>query len=209
MNIVMFGATGTLGSRILNELVSRGNNVTAVVRDPAKLCSYENVTGTSGDIFDSASVDEAARGADVVVSAYGPGPENPDLLLKATASLIEGVEASGVKRLVMVGGAGSLEVAPGVHLVDTPNFPAEWKGIALSHRDALGLLRRSKLDWTSVSPAAYIHPGERTGRFRLGLDQLITDEKGNSEISAEDFAIALADEVENPRHIRQRFTASW
>jgi putative NADH-flavin reductase len=109
----------------------------------------------------------------------------------------------------MVGGAGSLEVAPGVQLVDTPNFPAEFKGIAIAHRDALELLKSSKLDWTSASPAAYIHPGERTGRFRLATDQLITDEKGQSEISAEDFAIAVADEVENPRHIRQRFTAAW
>ena len=144
-----------------------------------------------------------------MVSAYGPGPENPDLLLKATESLIAGVAAGGVRRLVMVGGAGTLETAPGRQLMDAPDFPAAWKGIAMAHGNALQLLRASGLDWTSVSPAAYIHPGERTGKFRTGTDNLITNDQGQSEISAEDFAIAVADEVENPRHIRQRFTAAW
>jgi uncharacterized protein len=209
MNIVMFGATGTLGSRILDELVSRGNSVTAVIRDPCKLPSRENVIGTSSDIFDPRAVADAVRGADVVVSAYGPGPESPDLLLKATASLIKGVEASGVKRLVVVGGAGGLDVRPGVRLVDTHDFPPEWKGIALAHIQALELLKQSKLEWACLSPAANIHPGERTGHYRLGTEELVTDVNGNSEISAEDFAIALADEVENPRHRRQRFTAAW
>jgi putative NADH-flavin reductase len=209
MNVVLFGASGTLGSRILNELVSRGHQLTAVVRDPSKIEAHENVTVTAGDIFDPDSVAEAARGADVVISAYGPGTENVGVLLNATRSLIAGVEAAGVRRLIMVGGAGSLEVAPGVQLIDTPDFPAEWKAIAQAHREALGVIRTSNLDWTSVSPAAYIHPGERTGRFRLGSDQLIVDEKGASEISAEDFAIAIADEVEGPKHIRQRFTAAW
>jgi putative NADH-flavin reductase len=119
------------------------------------------------------------------------------------------VEASGVKRLIVVGGAGSLEVAPGLHLVDTPGFPEEWKGIALAHRDALELMKGASLEWTSLSPAAYIHPGERTGKYRSSLDQLIADEKGNSEISAEDFAIALADEVEHPAHARMRFAVAW
>jgi putative NADH-flavin reductase len=209
MNVVLFGATGTLGSRILEELLSRGHNMTAVVRDPSKLEPHENVTETAGDIFDSAGVADAASGADVVVSAYGPGPEKPELLLDATRSLIAGVEDSGVKRLIVAGGAGSLEVAPGVRLVDTPDFPPEWKGIAIAHAEALELLRTSRLDWTSVSPAAYIHPGERTGKYRTGEDQLLVDEKGQSEISAEDFAIAIADEVEHPRHLRERFTAAW
>ena len=209
MNVVLFGATGTLGSRILNELLSRGHNLTAVVRDPSKLEPHENVTETAGDIFDAASVSDAAAGADVVVSAYGPGPEKPELLLDATRSLIAGVEASGVKRLIAAGGAGSLEVAPGMRLVDTPDFPPEWKAIAIAHADALELLRASKLDWTSVCPAAYIHPGERTGKYRVGKDQLLVNDKGQSEISAEDFAIAIADEVENPRHLRERFTVAW
>jgi len=209
MNIVMFGATGTIGSRILEELLARGHSVTAVIRDPGKLARYENVIGTAGDIFDSGSVADAVQGADVVVSAYGPGPEKPELLTKAMASLIQGVERARVKRLVAVGGAGTLEVAPGLQLVDTPNFPAEWKGIALAHREALELLKSAKTDWTSLSPAAYIHPGERTGKYRVSQDQLLADEKGNSEISAEDFAIALVDEVETPRHPRQRFAVAW
>ena len=209
MNIVLFGATGMIGSRILDELVSRGHSITAVIRDPGKLAGRENVIGTSGDIFDAASVADAVRDGDLVVSAYGPGPENPDLLLKATECLIAGVAAGGVRRLVMVGGAGTLETAPGRQLMDAPDFPAAWKGIAMAHGNALQLLRASGLDWTSVSPAAYIHPGERTGKFRTGTDNLITNDQGQSEISAEDFAIAVADEVENPRHIRQRFTAAW
>ncbi|HVW85842.1 MAG TPA: NAD(P)-dependent oxidoreductase [Bryobacteraceae bacterium] len=209
MNVVLLGASGMIGSRILNELISRGHQVTAVVRDPTKVEAHENVTATAGDIFNPDSVADAARGGDVVVSAYGPGPENPDVLLNATRGLIAGVAKSGVKRLVAVGGAGSLEVAPGVRLVDTPAFPPEWRSIALRHRDALDLLRASTLDWTSISPAAYIHPGDRTGTYRLGKDQLVVNDRGESEISAEDFAIAVADEVENPRHSRERFTAGW
>jgi len=180
-----------------------------VVLDPGKLEGHENVTVTAGNIFDPASVADAAAGADVVVSAYGPGPAKPELLLDATRSLIAGVEASGVKRLIAVGGAGTLEVAPGMKLVDTPDFPPEWKTIAIAHGEALELLRASKLDWTSVSPAAYIHPGERTGYYRTATDQLIVNDKGQSEISAEDYAIAIADEVEKPKHIRARFTAAW
>jgi putative NADH-flavin reductase len=209
MNIVMFGATGTLGSRILDELISRGHNITAVVRDPAKLAGRENVTGTSGDIYDPSDVADAARGADIVVSAYGPGSENPNLLVNATESLIAGTTEAGVRRLLTVGGAGTLEVATGVQLVDTRDFPVEWKEIARAHRDALELLRSSGLDWTNITPPAFIHPGERTGKYRLGANELLTDERGKSEISAEDFAIALADEVENRRHVRTRFTVAW
>ena len=123
MNIVLFGASGTIGSRLLTELISRGHQLTAVVRDPSKIEPHENTVASAGDVFDPESVKEAASGADLVISAYGPGPANPELLVKATRSLIAGVEASGVKRLIMVGGAGSLEVAPGVRLVDTPTFP--------------------------------------------------------------------------------------
>ncbi len=209
MNVVLFGATGTLGSRILKELVSRGHHITAVVRDPSKLETRENVTATTCDIFDAASVADAAGGADVVLSAYGPGAGKPELLLDAMRALIAGVGASGTMRLIAVGGAGSLEVAPGVRLVDTPDFPPEWKGIAIAHAEALDLLRPSKLDWTSVSPAAYIHPGERTGHYRVDKDRLLVNDKGQSEISAEDFAIAIADELENPQHLRERFTAAW
>lgn len=209
MNVVLFGATGTIGSRIATELLSRGHGVTAVVRDPAKLGPSENLVVTAGNIFDAADVADAVRGADAVISAYGPGPEKPDLLVRAFGSLIQGVEQSGVRRLIAVGGAGSLEVAPGVQLVDSPGFPAEWRPIALAHAEALDLLRQSTLDWTSVSPAAFIHPGERTGAYRKALDTLVVNDAGQSEISAEDYAIAIADEIENPAHLRARFTVAW
>jgi putative NADH-flavin reductase len=198
-----------IGSRILDELLSRGHAVTAVVRDASKLEARENLIASSGDIFDPASVAEASRGADVVVCAYGPGPTTAAPLVTAIRSLLAGVAASGVKRLIAVGGAGSLEVAPGLQLVDTPDFPADWKEIALAHREALELVKASSLEWTSVSPAAYIHPGERTGKYRTSDDTLLVNEQGQSEISAEDFAIAIADEVEKPRHIRKRFAAAW
>jgi putative NADH-flavin reductase len=198
-----------VGSRLLAELVSRGHSVTAVVRDPSKIEAHENTIATAGDIFDPKSVAEASEGADLVISAYGPGPANPELMTSATHSLIEGVKASGVRRLIMVGGAGSLEVAPGVKLIDTPNFPPEWKGIAQAHSEALEILKQSELDWTSASPAAYIHPGERTGKFRLGTDQLIVNEQGGSEISAEDFSVAIADEVVKAEFVGRRFTAAW
>jgi putative NADH-flavin reductase len=110
---------------------------------------------------------------------------------------------------LVVGGAGSLEVAPGVQLVDTPNFPQEWKGIALAHRDVLPILKASDLEWTYLSPAALIQPGERTGKFRLGGTQMVTDEKGESRISAEDFAVALVSELETPKHVRQQFTLGY
>jgi putative NADH-flavin reductase len=209
MKIAMFGATGTLGSRILNELTTRGHDVTAVIRNPSHAPAGENVTVTAGDVFDSASVADAARGADAVVSAYGPEPSRPESLPDAIKSLVAGLEAAGVKRLIAVGGAASLEVKPGVRLLDTPNFPAEWRGIAQAHIDGLDVLRGSNLDWTSISPAAYIHPGERTGKYRTDTDRLIVNDHGKSEISAEDFAIAVADELENPRHLRGRFTAAW
>jgi putative NADH-flavin reductase len=209
MNIVMFGATGTLGSRILNELISRGYYITAVVRDPAKLAGRENVTGTSGDILNPDDVADAAEGADIVVSAYGPGQENPNQLVNATQSLIEGVKEAGAERLLTVGGAGTLQVAPGILLLDTHDFPAEYKEIARAHFDALEMLKGSGLNWTNLTPPEFIHPGERTGKYRVGGDDLLTDERGKSEISAEDFAIAVADEVVNKRHIRTRFTVAW
>jgi putative NADH-flavin reductase len=209
VNIVLFGATGTIGSRILTELLSRRHHMTAVVRNPAKLEGHENVTSTVADIFDFRDVADAAGGADLVISAYGPGPTHPEKLTEAVQSLIKGISAAGVRRLLMVGGAGSLEVSPGVRLVDTPDFPADWKAIALAHADALDILKTSSLNWTSASPAAFIHPGERTGKFRLGTDQLIVNGQGASEISAEDFAIAIADEAEHAQYPRRRFTAAW
>lgn len=197
MKIVLFGRGGMIGSRIASELAQRGHDVTGASR----------ATGT--DITAPDSVAAAAAGADAVVSAVSA--RSGDYSLADVArSLTDGVSRAGVRRLVIVGGAGSLEVAPGKRLVDTPDFPAEWKPEALDHADALEVYRGiDDLDWTFVSPAAYIHPGERTGSYRLGGDQLLVDENGNSEISAEDYAIAIADLLENDRHERDRVCVAW
>jgi len=208
MNVVLYGASGMIGSRILKELLDRGHAVTAVVRDPAKLGSSKAKV-VAGDVTDSTSVAAAARGAAAAISAYAPPPGDVAKLPQAAHTLLKGLEDAGVRRLILVGGAGSLEVAPGLQVVDTPNFPDQYKAIALAHRDVLPILKASNFDWTYLSPAFVIAPGERTGKFRLGGTRLVADDKGESRISAEDYAIALVDELENPKHIRQQFTAAY
>lgn len=210
MRVVLYGATGMIGSRILKELLARGHTVAAVVRDPSKLQPQINVTIEKGDVLDPASIAKLAWGADVIVSACGPpSGAQANLLPDAARALIAGARRAGSPRIIMVGGAGSLEVSPGQQLVDSPSFPGAYKPVALAHRDALHILRESDLNWTYFSPAAAIQPGARTGRFRLGLNSLISDEKGNSSISAEDYAVALVDEVEQARHTKQRFTIGY
>jgi uncharacterized protein len=208
MNVVLFGASGMIGSRVLRELLRRGHNVTAVVRNPDKIAE-PGAKVVKGDVTDQAGVGSLVRGSDAVISAYSPPHEAVETLGVATRSLLAGLSGAGVRRLLVVGGAGSLEVAPGLQLVDTPSFPQAWKGIALAHRDILPMLKASTLDWTCLSPAALIQPGERTGRFRLGGTRLVTDAKGESRISAEDFAIALVDELEKPAHVGQQFTLGY
>jgi len=204
----LYGASGMIGSRILQELLRRGHAVTAVVRDPQKITAA-GATVIEGDVNDPASVAATAKGADAAISAYAPPQTDVDKLSGAIRSLLQGLHAAHVQRLIVVGGAGSLEISPGVQLVDSPLTPAQWKPIANAHRNALPLLHESSLDWTYFSPAAFIQPGERTGKFRLGGTQLVTDAKGESRISAEDYAVALVDELENPRHIRRQFTAAY
>ena len=209
MNVVLFGASGMIGTRILNELVSRGHRVIAVGRDPSKVPANPSVAAVKGDILDPEDVAAKVKGANAVVSAYGPGSGNPDGMVTSVRSLIGGLHKASVWRLIVVGGAGSLLVGHGVDLIDSGHLPEQWKAIAIAHRDALNLLRGSDLAWTYFSPAAFIEPGERTGRFRLGGDTLLADDQGNSRISAEDYAVALVDEVEKPEHIRQRFTIAY
>jgi putative NADH-flavin reductase len=208
MRVILYGASGMIGSRVLQELIRRRHNVTAVVRNPEKVTDA-GVKVVKGDMTDEKSVTQTVRGADAVVSAYAPPVTEVKALIPAIQSLVAGVTKAGVKRLIVVGGAGSLEVAPGVQLVDAGHLPDEWKGIALAHRDVLPILKSSSLEWSYFSPAAFIQPGERTGKFRLGGTQLVTDEKGESRISAEDYAIALADELDAPQHLRQQFTAAY
>jgi putative NADH-flavin reductase len=197
MRIILLGAGGMIGSRIASELEERGHDVVVASR-------------SSGvDATDPAAVAAASAGADAIVLAVS-AREGTYTLMDVAQSLIEGAARAGVQRLIVVGGAGSLEVAPGVRLVDTPEFPDEFRAEALEGAESLEIYRRSDgLEWTYVSPAAYIHPGERTGRYRLGGDQLLVAENGTSEISAEDYAIAIADLLEGGDHSRERVSVAW
>jgi len=210
MKVVLYGATGMIGSRIMKELLSRGHAVTAVLRDPSKLKPQANVKIEKGDMLDPDSIAKLAWGAEVIVSSFGPpSGAQADQLSTAARALLAGARRAGAPRVIMVGGAGSLEVSPGLQVVDSPNFPDAYKPVALAHRDALHILRQSDLNWTSFSPAVTIQPGDRTGKFRLGQDSVIADDKGKSSISAEDYATALVDEVEQGRHTKQRFTIGY
>jgi len=209
MKIAVIGASGRIGSRIIKEALNRGHAVTAVVRHPENYTPVsEHLKVAKGDIFDSQDVESVAFDQDVVVSAYSNTHGAPaSTIAEVAVPLINGLKQAHVKRLIVVGGAGSLEVSPGVQLVDTPDFPEAYKAPALAHREALKIYRQEKdLEWTYISPAAEIAPGERTGKYRTAKDQLLTDEQGKSFISMEDFAIAVVDEIENPKHIRERFT---
>jgi uncharacterized protein len=202
MKVALIGASGQAGSRILAELVRRGHQVTGIARHPEKIASGAGVTVKKGDVSDKEGLIALLKGHDVVISSVHFSASDPTIL-------IEAARASGAKRYFVVGGAGSLEVAPGVKLIDTPEFPAIYKTEAGKGGEFLDLLRGEKiLDWTFLSPSAMFVPGERTGKFRLGKDQLLTNEKGSS-ISFEDYAIALADEIEKPAHSRQRFTVGY
>ena len=209
MHIALYGATGKSGSRILSELLSRGHQVTAVVRDPAKVVSRPGLTVVEGDVSSAESIASKIAGADAVVSAYAPPPDDTDQLLPVTERFIAAAQQTGLPRLLVVGGAASLEVAPGVTLLASGHVPAEWLPIATSHTKALDLLKKSSINWTYFSPAAFFEPGERTGKFRLGKDTLIANEQHDSRISMEDYAIALVDELESPKHERARFTIGY
>jgi uncharacterized protein len=210
LKIALFGATGMVGSRIAAEAARRGHQVSALVRQPERVAAGPNIHAAKVDLLDAASIAEAVRGSDVVASAYAPPAGQLDDLLVASRALVEGVRAAGLKRLVVVGGAGSLEVAPGKQLVDSEGFPAAYKAIALAHREAFDYYRTvTDIDWTFFAPAAIIAPGERTGQFRTGAGTLIADAKGESRISAEDYAIAFVDELEQGRFIRQIATVAY
>lgn len=212
MKIAVFGATGRIGSRIINEALSRGHDVTAVVRKPETYADLRlHLKVAKGDIFDWQSIESAVFDHDAVVSAYNNTGSAPvSTITEVATPLIMGLKQAHVNRLIIVGGAGSLEVSPGVQLVDSPGFPAEYKPSALAHREALKVYQQEKrLDWTYISPSAEIMPGERTGNFRVGGTQLLIDSQGKSHISMEDFAIAIVDEIEKPQHIRQQFTVGY
>lgn len=210
LKIALFGATGMIGSRIAAEALARGHDVTALVRQPRAIEGAPTLTILAGDVFDTAASVEKVRGFDVIASAYGPAREDAAKVIEATQALIALARAAGVKRLVAVGGAGSLEVAPGKQLVDTEGFPAAYKAVALAHREALSFYRTvTDIDWTFFAPAALIAPGAKTGQFRTGADTLIVDANGESKISAEDYAIAFVGEIENARFVRRIATVAY
>jgi putative NADH-flavin reductase len=211
VRLLIFGSTGSLGSRITREALRRGHAVTAVVRDPSRQVE-PGVEVEIGDVTDPNSVARLAPGHDVVISAVGGvAAGDPELVVRAARALVEGVPGADGARLAVVGGAGSLEVEPGVQLVDSPDFPEAWKAGSLAQRDALEIYRAQagELDWTYLSPADVIEPGERTGRYVTGLDQLVVDDSGASRISIEDYAVAFIDELESPKHRRRRFTVAY
>ena len=216
MKIALIGATGFVGSAVLAELVARDHHVTALARTPAKVDTRPNVTAQALDASDSAAVAAAVRGHDAVISAFNPGWDAPDLyarFMKGSAAIDAGVEASGVKRLLVVGGAGSLFVAPGVQMVDTPEFashvPPNIIPGAQAARDALTALRaNTALDWTFLSPPALLAPGERTGTYRVGGEALLMAGDAPAGISVADLAVAIVDEIETPKHVRARFTVA-
>ncbi|MCD9143937.1 NAD(P)-dependent oxidoreductase [Streptomyces albireticuli] len=213
--IALFGANGTIGGRVLREALDRGHQVTAVVRDPAKVTeTHANLTVTKGDVLDPASVTAAAQGQDVVISAVGggDGPGHVATIEPAAKSLVAGVRAVGADapRLIAVGGAGSLRTPDGKQVWDAEGLPEFLLQIMHAHGDALDFYRTvTDVRWTNVSPAGLIEPGERTGAYRVGLEDLVTDENGKSRVSTEDYAVALIDEVEKPQHIGERFTVAY
>ena len=178
-----------------------------------RVATGPGVTAVQGDLTVASRVPSYLEGADAVVSAYSPAHGAERELLQATEAVLTGAKQAGVARVLIVGGAASLFIAPEVTLLDSGHLPEEWKAIARAHSDLLALIRKSdvaaELDWTYFSPAAFIQPGERTGKFRLGKDELVTDAQGQSRISAEDYAIALVNELEKPQHVRQRFTIGY
>lgn len=202
MHVALIGASGNAGSRILTELIRRGHSVTAIARNPAKIPPHIGATAKAGDVFDQDGLAALLKGHDAVVSSVHFTASDP-------AKLLGAVRASAVKRYLVVGGAGSLEAAPGLKVIDTPDFPPVYKNEAAAGVAFLDLLRgETELEWTFLSPSAMFVPGERTGKFRLGTDRLLVSDQG-SRISFEDYAVALVNELENPAHVRQRFTVGY
>jgi len=207
VKIAIIGATGLVGTKIVSEALDRGHEVTAIVRNPEGLPTHPKLKAARGDATNPAELASLVAGHDVVISAFNPGKDESGT---GPRSIIDAVKRSGVNRLLVVGGAGSLEIAPGKRLVDQPDFPAQWKDGALRTAAFLDqLCDETDLDWAFMSPAAMLAPGERTGNYRVGGDQLLTDSDGESRISLEDYAVAMLDEIERPQHHRKRFSVVY
>lgn len=217
MKCALIGITGFVGKAILLELLDRDHFVTGIARHPEKLgIHHPSLTTKAGNMLDEQRVITLVKGHDAVISAYNPGWTNPEIYeeyLEGAQTIQAGVKAAGVKRLIVVGGAGSLEIKPGVQLIDTPEFPPPFKAGASAARDYLAIIKKEKeLDWTYFSPAILMNQstsGIRKGTYRTGLDKPVFDKNGKSVLSVEDLAVAVVDELVNPKHIRQRFTAAY
>jgi uncharacterized protein len=217
MKVALIGASGFVGSHILHELLDRGHQVSAIVRHPEKVSAqHPNLVVKKGDVYNEKELAELVKGQEAVISAFNPGWTNPNIyedFLAGSKAIQQAVKAADVKRLIIIGGAGSLEVTPGVQLIDTPQFPAEYKQGASGARDYLNIIKQENdLDWTFISPAIEMHHGTsgvRKGVYRTGLDNPVFDENGRSVLSVEDLALATVDELEHSKHIRQRFTAAY
>lgn len=211
MKIALLGAGGMIGQRILQEALSRGHEVTAIVRDPARFTSPNPaVKVVVGDALNVDSLSAVLAGHDVLINSTSTNRDgDPQLFSKIAHTLLTAVKKSGVPRLIVVGGAGSLYVAPGVQAVDTPQFPAEWRPGAAALRDALEIYRTADFDWLFISPAAYIHPGERTGKYRLGGNEYMVDTNGNSEITCEDYAVGLLDQAEQTAPFKRHIALAY
>jgi len=213
--IVLIGASGFIGSAILKEALERGHKVVAIVRNPEKIkITHKNLVVKQGDVSSAELVAELSKGADAVISAYNPGWKNPNITeetLKVYPKILEGVRIAGVGRFLVVGGAGSLFIQPGKRLMDAGIIPDSFlppvKALASFYLDIL--TKEKSIDWVFFSPAGNIAPGERTGKFRLGKDDMVTDSEGKSNISVEDYAVAMIDELEKPAHHRERFTIGY
>ncbi|KAA9340087.1 NAD(P)-dependent oxidoreductase [Adhaeribacter soli] len=217
MNVALIGASGFVGTALLNELLERGHHVTALTRDTANIKKqHPNLTVVQATVTDPKDLAEKVKGHEAVISAFNAGWTNPNLyddFLNGAKAIQEGVKRSGVKRFIFVGGAGSLYAAENLQFVDTPEFPEQIKPGATAARDYLNILKEEKdLDWTFLSPALEMHQGtsgERKGAYRKGLETPVFDESGRSVASVEDTALAIVDELENPQHIRERFTVAY
>jgi putative NADH-flavin reductase len=215
MNIAIVGATGFVGSKLLHEAANRGHQVTAITRSPQKVPSGPNIQPAATDVSDLNALVGYFKGKDAVIHSYSPAKdlgvtEKIEQQRQATETILTALKAADVKRLLAVGGAGSLYVAPGVRNMDQPDFPKEYEGgvkATLLIKEIL--LKEPELDWTYLSPSHMLVPGERTGRFRLGLDDMLVGPDGQSRISVEDYAVAMIDELEQPRHTRRRFTVGY
>jgi putative NADH-flavin reductase len=214
--VAVIGATGFVGTQVVKELSNRGYFVNALARNTSKIEESENVKAVTADIYNTAELSEILKGNDAVISAFNPGWTNPNIFedfLKGAESIEKAVEESGVKRYIVVGGAGSLYIAEGLQLIDTPEFPAEIKPGAEAARQYLEMIKKNEnLDWTFFSPAIEMHQGTagvRKGTYRTALENPVFDENGRSVLSVEDVAVALVDELENNQFVKQRFTAAY